>query len=89
MFVRAKVAVFADGDFWDGWRFPRWRHELGPYWRKKVEGSRYRDRRTPNRLRRKGWLVIRIWEHDAQWNAESGADCIEETVRKRAERSCH
>ena len=58
VFVRAKVAVFVDGDFWHGWQFPRWRHKLGPYWRKKIEGNRCRDRRTSNKLRGEGWLVV-------------------------------
>ena len=88
MFVRAKVAVFVDGDFWHGWQFPRWRHKLGPYWKKKIEGNRYRDRRTSNKLRREGWLVIRIWEHDVERDPESCVDRIEEAVKKQAERSC-
>ena len=88
VFVRARVALFVDGDFWHGWQFPRWRHKLGPYWRKKIEGNRYRDRRTSNRLRREGWLVIRIWEHDVERDAESCVDRIEEAVRNRAEQFC-
>ena len=85
VFVGAKVAVFVDGDFWHGWQFSRWRHKLGAYWSKKIEGNRNRDRRTSNKLRREGWLVIRIWEHDVQRDAESCVDRIEEAVRKRAE----
>ena len=88
VFVRARVAVFIDGDFWHGWQFPRWSHKLAPYWKKKIEGNRNRDRRTSNELRREGWLVIRIWEHDVERDAESCVDRIEETVRRRAERSC-
>lgn len=83
VFVRAKVAVFVDGDFWHGWRFPRWRHKLDPYWKKKIEGNRYRDQRISNTLKGEGWLVIRIWEHDVERDAESCVDRIEEIIRKR------
>lgn len=83
VFARAKVVVFVDGDFWHGWRFPRWKHKLGPYWRKKIEGNRRRDQRTFRELRADGWLVIRIWEHEAEQDAESCVDRIEEDVKKR------
>ncbi len=85
VFSRAKVAVFVDGDFWHGWQFSRWRHKLGSYWRKKIERNRDRDRRTSEKLRREGWLVIRIWEHDVKEDAKSCVDRIEEAVRNRAE----
>ena len=35
VFPGPKVAVFVDGDFWHGWRFPAWRHTLTPYWAEK------------------------------------------------------
>ena len=59
----ARVAVFVDGDFWHGWRFPAWEHKLSPKWRDKIAENRRRDRRNFARLRRQGWTVIRLWEH--------------------------
>jgi DNA mismatch endonuclease (patch repair protein) len=64
VFRRIKLAVFVDGTFWHGWRFPAWEAELKPYWRKKIGGNRARDKRNFAKLRRLGWAVIRIWEHD-------------------------
>lgn len=58
-----RVAIFVDGDFWHGWRFPAWRHKLAPFWEAKIAGNRARDSRNHSRLRRTGWQVIRIWEH--------------------------
>ncbi len=58
-----QVAIFVDGDFWHGWYFPRWRDKLSENWEKKIEGNRIRDQRNHRRLRRMGWKVIRIWEH--------------------------
>ena len=34
---RAKLAVFIDGDFWHGWRFPLWKHKLSEKWQDKIE----------------------------------------------------
>ena len=63
VFRKQRVAVFVEGDFWHGWQFPRWRDKLSEKWELKIEMNRIRDRRNHRKLRRKGWSVIRIWEH--------------------------
>lgn len=84
VFVSAKVIVFVDGDYWHGWRFPKWRSKLSPYWERKIEGNRCRDSRNFRRLRRQGWLVIRLWEHQIKCDAARCVDRIEAAVRARA-----
>jgi len=59
-----KKAVFIDGDFWHGWKFHEKRAKLPPFWVAKIESNMRRDRRTRAALRRKGWSVLRVWEHD-------------------------
>jgi DNA mismatch endonuclease (patch repair protein) len=66
VFRRLKVAVFIDGDFWHGWRFPLWQRKLSPRWQEKIAGNREQDQRTFRKLRRLGWRVIRIWEHQVE-----------------------
>ena len=63
-----RVAVFVDGDFWHGWRFPKWRLKLSEKWEVKIEGNRLRDARNFRALRRGGWRVVRIWEHQIERN---------------------
>jgi DNA mismatch endonuclease (patch repair protein) len=75
VFPHARVAVFIDGDFWHGWRFPQWRHKLQGRWRDKISANRARDRRNFRRLGRHGWRVIRLWEHQVE------ADILECVVR--------
>jgi DNA mismatch endonuclease (patch repair protein) len=70
VFPRGKVAVFVDGDFWHGWRFPVWEHKLQPFWREKISKNRERDQRNFRRLRASGWKVIRIWEHEIEKDLE-------------------
>jgi DNA mismatch endonuclease (patch repair protein) len=74
VFRREKVAVFVDGDFWHGWRFPLWQKKLSPKWQKKIAGNRARDGRTFRKLRRLGWKVVRVWEHQVEQNLPR---CIE------------
>jgi DNA mismatch endonuclease, patch repair protein len=71
VFRRAKVAVFVDGDFWHGWRFPTWRLKLSEGWEAKISANRRRDVRNHARLRRSGWTVIRVWEHQIKRDPEA------------------
>ena len=41
-----QVAIFVDGDFWHGWRFPAWRLKLSEKWENKIAGNIRRDRRN-------------------------------------------
>jgi len=66
VFGKAKVVVFLDGDFWHGYRFPQWVKTLPKFWRNKIGETRKRDRRNFAKLRRTGWRVIRIWQHEIE-----------------------
>lgn len=68
VFRSRRVAVFVDGNFWHGWRFPVWEHKLNRKWRDKIARNRERDQSNFRRLRRMGWSVIRIWEHQVEQN---------------------
>lgn len=65
LFSGAKVAVFVDGCFWHCCpihrTFPK---ANGAWWAKKLQMNRDRDRDTNRQLRRAGWHVERVWEHE-------------------------
>lgn len=81
VFREAKAVVFVDGDFWHGWRFPYWRHKLPDKWRTKIDTNRRRDARNHQRLRRLGWTVVRIWEHQVAANVDA---CVNRVTRTLA-----
>ncbi len=65
IFLRLKVAVFVDGCFWHG--CPR--HANLPannrdFWLVKLAANKERDRLVGRTLRKRGWRVLRIWEHE-------------------------
>ena len=62
-FPRLQVAVFVDGNFWHGWRYPQWRHKLKPFWQAKIERNRQRDQSNFRKFRYRGWIVVRVWDH--------------------------
>lgn len=85
VFSQVKLAVFLDGDFWHGWRFPLWEHKLSEKWRTKITATRERDQRNFRMLRQRGWRVLRIWEHQIE---RSPWKCVEHILKARDERSC-
>lgn len=81
VFRSAKVAAFIDGDFWHGYRFPVWAGSVSPFWRKKIAGNRARDRKNFRKLRRAGWQVVRVWQHEIKADPERAANRIALAVR--------
>jgi DNA mismatch endonuclease (patch repair protein) len=81
IFRRVQLAVFVDGNFWHGWRFPLWQHKLSPKWRSKIWANRERDRRNFRKLRRLGWTVLRVWEHQVE---SSTGECLARIISAHA-----
>lgn len=72
-----KIAVFLDSDFWHGWRFKKWKNKLPKvYWRDKIEKNILRDKKNFLKLRREGWKVIRLWEHQIRKKPEDAMNKI-------------
>ena len=70
IFTRKRVLIFVDGCFWHGCRrCHNIADECNAFWRTKIEGNVSRDRRTTRTLRRRGWKVIRVREHDVRTKA--------------------
>lgn len=65
VFRKQRVAVFVDGCFWHGCpqhgRMPE--SNVG-YWAVKLTRNKQRDAAVTLQLRRLGWKVVRVWEHD-------------------------
>lgn len=65
-FTKRRVAVFVDGCFWhacpEHFASPR---QNSTYWSPKIRGNVERDRRQDAALSEAGWVVLRIWEHEA------------------------
>ncbi len=80
-FTRAKVAVFIDGCFWHGCpEHGTWPKANAAFWRDKINTNKKRDQDTNRRLEAEGWLVIRVWEHEAP---EEAADKIVAALSSR------
>jgi DNA mismatch endonuclease (patch repair protein) len=69
VFRHVRLAVFVDGCFWHGcprcYRRPKSNRR---FWDEKMAYNRDRARLVNRELRRRGWQILRIWEHDLTSN---------------------
>ena len=66
-FTEHRLVVFVDGCFWHACpkcgRIPKTRVE---FWKAKIAGNRRRDLSISRALRKRGYHVMRVWEHALQ-----------------------
>lgn len=63
VFLKKRIAVFADGCFWHGHNC----RNLEPknnsqYWTLKIAANKKRDKFVTSMFEKRGWIVIRYWE---------------------------
>lgn len=64
-FPRLKLAIFVDGCFWHG--CPEHCNQPAnnrAFWLRKLSANKTRDALVTRTLRRTGWRVLRVWEHE-------------------------
>ena len=86
VFPKHRIAVFVDGCFWHG--CPH--HASMPvtnrvFWENKLDRNKARDRLVTRILKKEGWRVIRIWQHDLIRNGEER--CVNRIRRALARNS--
>jgi len=65
IFRSVKVAVFVDGCFWHGCPVHGTQAKANAgFWKNKIKQNQARDLDTNMRLKKAGWRVVRIWEHE-------------------------
>lgn len=70
VFKKENVVVFVDGCFWHG--CPS--HGRNPdsnqdYWITKLARNKRRDRNNARMLKKRGWRVVRFWQHDLEFES--------------------
>lgn len=77
------TVVFVDGCFWHG--CPK--HSIMPksnsrFWKHKLAANKKRDAYVTRTLRREGWKVVRVWEHEVTENIDRAIARIESVLEK-------
>ena len=76
--VEKKILLFCDGDFWHGYQYGKKKKPAKKFWREKIERNMARDRKVTSKLRRDGWSVVRLWEHNIE---RSPGSCLRRIKR--------
>ncbi len=81
VFIRQKLAIFIDGDFWHGYNLKKLGKSVPrKYWLAKIKRNMQRDKKTNFMLRKNGWTVLRFWEHQIKKDPKKAIMKIEKTL---------
>ena len=82
VFVSNRLAVFVDGCFWH--KCPKCYVEPKSntaFWKEKARKNRERDKRNERALKKSGWGVLRVWEHEIKKNPSKTVQKITKKLR--------
>ena len=85
-FVRKKIAIFCDSEFWHGYDWEERKKDFKShqeFWIPKIERNIERDREVTGRLESEGWTVLRFWGKQIKRDVAACADEIERAWRSR------
>lgn len=85
-FLRLKIAVFCDSEFWHGYDWENKKREFKSnkgFWIPKIERNIERDIEVNNRLAAEGWMIIRFWGNEIKKEPAKCADIIEQAIKER------
>lgn len=84
-FPKWRLTIFVDGCFWHACprHYGEPKSNVG-FWRTKIAANRDRDRRVNRELRKLGWRVFRIWEHELRENLPGAVARVLELLRPHA-----
>jgi DNA mismatch endonuclease (patch repair protein) len=85
-FPKQKVAVFVDGCFWHGcpkcYTRPKTNRK---FWDKKREDNMARDKWVKFELRKKGWRILRLWEHSLAKQPDASLQRVVRALHKTSQ----
>ena len=85
-FHAQRLALFVDGSFWHGCaKHCRMPSSNRDYWLTKIARNKTRDRLVTTVLRKRGWRVIRVWEHEL---AKKNERRLVQRIRRSLRQNC-
>ena len=84
-FIREKVAIFCDSEFWHGFDWENRKKDFKvrqDFWIPKIKRNMERDKEVNEKLRNDGWVVLRFWGNEIKNNLIKCVDKIEEALKK-------
>ena len=87
-FLRLKIAVFCDSEFWHGYDWKNRKHDFKSrqeFWIPKIEKNIARDREVNEKLTAEGWTVIRFFGKEIKNDLENCVKIVADAIKKNLE----
>ena len=84
VFIKKRVVIFVDGEFWHGYKWEEKKIKIKnnrDYWIPKIERNMERDKKIYEELTKEGWKVIRFWEHEIKSDIEGCTKKVESLIK--------
>ena len=79
IFPGRQLAVFVDGCFWHGCPDHFQMPEVNrAFWKEKLRKTKIRDNEVNHMLIKRGWKVLRFWEHEIKADL---SDCVDRVLQ--------
>ena len=88
VFLKLKIAVFCDSEFWHGYDWENRKHDFKSrqdFWIPKIERNIARDKEVNERLKSEGWTVLRFFGNEIKRNVDECVKIIAVTVAAKKE----
>lgn len=85
-FIKKKIAVFCDSEFWHGFDWERRKSDIKSnrdFWIPKIEKNIARDKEVNDALDADGWIVLRFWGQQIKKDVRACADLIVTALKER------
>jgi DNA mismatch endonuclease Vsr len=85
-FMRKKVAIFCDSEFWHGFDWENKKQEIKSrrdFWIPKIERNIKRDEEVNKNLQEHGWTVIRFWGKKIKSDVAACAQLVEKALQEK------
>lgn len=85
-FLKYKIAIFIDSEFWHGYDWNNKKREFKSnkdFWINKIESNMKRDELVNRELIKKGWIVLRFWGKQIKKDLTQCIEIIDKTLEER------
>lgn len=89
VFIKHKLVVFLDSDFWHGRNYKKFAEKMNAFWKRKIERNMERDRQVNRWLRREGWTVLRFGERQVKERPLSVVKRVRAALEEKRSMSRH
>lgn len=86
VFLKYKLVVFCDSEFFHGKNWKQLKERIGKgrnakFWIAKIERNKERDKLITGELQKQGWFVLRLWGDMIQKDPDKCVEIIEKTIK--------